>query len=78
MSFNKRLRHVREDATSTTTTRLRRRSDADNRRLGAKEMVGDNVTIEVREVLEHYGDTVVSGAIMTVTFRPDNLPDEHV
>jgi hypothetical protein len=27
-----------------------------------KEMVGDHVTIEVREVLDHYGDTIVRGA----------------
>src|SRR5271156_5224892 len=32
------------------------------RRWVAKEMVGDKVTIEVREVLDHYGDTVVRGA----------------
>ena len=32
------------------------------RRWVDKEMVGDHVTIEVREVLEHYGDTIVRGA----------------
>ena len=32
------------------------------RRWVAKEMVGDKVTIEVRDVLDHYGDTVVRGA----------------
>jgi len=32
------------------------------RRWVEKEMVGDHVTIEVREVLEHYGDTIVRGA----------------
>jgi hypothetical protein len=32
------------------------------RRWVEKEMVGDKVTIEVREVLDHYGDTIVRGA----------------
>jgi hypothetical protein len=32
------------------------------RRWVKKEMVGDHVTIEVREVLDHYGDTIVRGA----------------
>jgi hypothetical protein len=32
------------------------------RRWVEKEMVGDHVTIEVREVLDHYGDTIVRGA----------------
>jgi hypothetical protein len=27
-----------------------------------KEMVGDKVTIDVREVVDHYGDTIVRGA----------------
>jgi hypothetical protein len=27
-----------------------------------KEMVGDKVTIDVREVIDHYGDTIVRGA----------------
>lgn len=27
-----------------------------------KEIVGDKVTVEVREVIEHYGDTIVHGA----------------
>ncbi|HEY1832357.1 MAG TPA: nuclear transport factor 2 family protein [Acidimicrobiales bacterium] len=31
------------------------------RRWVAKEMVGDRVTVEVTEVLGHYGDTVVRG-----------------
>jgi hypothetical protein len=35
------------------------------------------VTIEVREVLDHYGDTVVRGAY-DGTFDRTNLPDEIV
>src|ERR1700750_1722386 len=33
------------------------------RRWVAKEMVGDKVTIEVREVVDNYGDPVVPGVI---------------
>ena len=40
-------------------------------------MVGEKVTIEVREVLDHYGDTVVRGAY-DGTFDRTNLPDEIV
>jgi hypothetical protein len=40
-------------------------------------MVGDHVTIDVREVLDHYGDTVVRGAY-DGTFDKSNLPDEIV
>jgi hypothetical protein len=47
------------------------------RRWVAKEMVGDKVTIEVREVLDHYGDTVVRGAY-DGTFDRTNLPDDIV
>jgi hypothetical protein len=47
------------------------------RRWVAKEMIGDNVTIEVREVLDHYGDTIVRGAY-DGTFDKTNLPDEIV
>jgi hypothetical protein len=32
------------------------------RRWVEKEIVGDKVTMEVREVVEHYGDTIVRGA----------------
>jgi hypothetical protein len=40
-------------------------------------MIGDKVTIDVREVLDHYGDTVVRGAY-DGTFDRTNLPDETV
>lgn len=32
------------------------------RRWVEKEIVGDKVTIDVREVVDHYGDTIVRGA----------------
>jgi hypothetical protein len=47
------------------------------RRWVEREMVGDHVTIEVREVLDHYGDTVVRGAY-DGAFDKSNLPDEIV
>jgi hypothetical protein len=45
------------------------------RRWVEKEMVGDKVQIEVREVLDHYGDTIVRGAY-TGDFDKTGLPDE--
>jgi hypothetical protein len=47
------------------------------RRWVEKEMVGDKVQIEVREVLDHHGDTIVRGAY-TGEFDKTNLPDEIV
>lgn len=47
------------------------------RRWVEKEMVGDHVTIDVREVLDHHGDTIVRGAY-DGTFDRTNLPDEIV
>ena len=47
------------------------------RRWVAKEMVGDSVTIDVREVLDHHGDTIVRG-VYDGTFDRTNLPDELV
>jgi hypothetical protein len=47
------------------------------RRWVAREMTGDKVTIEVREVLDHYGDTIVRGAYDGL-FDKTNLPDEVV
>ena len=40
-----------------------------------KEMVGDHVTIEVREVLDHYGDTIVRG-VYDGEYDKTNLPKE--
>jgi hypothetical protein len=45
------------------------------RRWITKEMIGDNINIDVREVLDHHGDTIVRGAY-TGTFDRTNLPDE--
>jgi ketosteroid isomerase-like protein len=45
------------------------------RRWVAKEMVGDKVTIEVREVQDHYGDTVLWVAY-DGTFDRTDLPDD--
>ena len=47
------------------------------RRWVAKEMVGDKVRIEVREVLDHYGDTIVRGAY-DGDFDRAGLPDELI
>jgi ketosteroid isomerase-like protein len=43
----------------------------------AKEMVGDHVTMQVREVLDHYGDIIVRARI-DGTYDKTNLPDELV
>jgi ketosteroid isomerase-like protein len=42
-----------------------------------KEFVGDHVTMEVREVIDHYGDIVVR-AKFDGTYDKTNLPDELV
>jgi hypothetical protein len=42
-----------------------------------KEIVGDRVTIEVRDVVDHYGDTIVRGAYDGDFDRTD-LPDDLV
>src|ERR1700761_5970787 len=43
----------------------------------AKEFVGDHVTMEVREVVDHYGDILVR-ARFDGTYDKANLPDELV
>jgi hypothetical protein len=43
----------------------------------AKEMVGDKVTLEVTEVLEHYGSTIVR-ARYDGEYDKTNLPDELI
>ena len=43
----------------------------------AREFVGDHVTMDVREVRDHYGDTIVRGAY-DGQFDKANLPDEVV
>ena len=47
------------------------------RRWVVKEMVGDKVSINVREVLDHHGDTIVRGAY-DGTFDKTNLPEEII
>jgi SnoaL-like protein len=47
------------------------------RRWVAKEIVGDAVTIDVREVLDHHDDTIVRGAYEG-TFDRTNLPEDLV
>jgi hypothetical protein len=47
------------------------------RRWVAKEMVGDKVSIDVREVLDHHGDMIVRGAY-DGEFDKANLPDEVI
>lgn len=47
------------------------------RRWLAKEIVGDKVSIDVRAVLDHHGDTIVRGAY-DGTFDKTSLPDEIV
>jgi hypothetical protein len=43
----------------------------------AKEFVGDHVTMEVREVVDHHGDILVR-ARFDGTYDKTNLPDELV
>lgn len=47
------------------------------RRWVADEMVGDKVTIEVTEVIEHHGQTIVRGRY-DGEFDRTNLPDEVI
>jgi len=47
------------------------------RRFIAKEFVGDHVTMEVREVVDHYGDTIVR-AKYDGTYDKRNLPEELI
>jgi limonene-1,2-epoxide hydrolase len=47
------------------------------RRFIAKEFVGDHVTMEVREVIDHYGDIIVR-ARFDGTYDKTNLPEELI
>ena len=47
------------------------------RRWAAREIVGDRVTIEVTEVMDHHGDTIVRGRY-DGDYDKTNLPDELV
>ena len=47
------------------------------RRFMAKEFVGDHVTMEIREVLDHHGQIIVR-AKYDGTYDKTNLPDELI
>jgi hypothetical protein len=47
------------------------------RRWVAKEIVGDKVTLEITEVVDHYGETIVRGRY-DGEYDKSNLPDELV
>ena len=47
------------------------------RRFMAKEIVGDRVTMEVQEAIEHYGDVIVR-AKYDGDYDKTNLPDELI
>lgn len=47
------------------------------RRWAAKEIVGDKVTIDVTEVVDHYGDTIVRGRY-DGTYDKTHLPEQLV
>ena len=53
------------------------RGSAAIRRFITKEIVGDRIEMDVREVLEHYGDTIVRAAYEG-DFDRTNLPDGDV
>ena len=65
-----------EDAYINDARREFRGSDA-IRRFIEKEIVGDNIRMDVREALEHYGDTIVRAAYEG-DFDRSNLPDGDV
>jgi len=52
-------------------------SGIDAIRRWAEEMVGDHVTMDVREVVEHYGETIVRSRY-DGTYDKTNLPAELV
>jgi hypothetical protein len=47
------------------------------RRFLEKEIVGDNIVMDVREVIDHYGDTIVRAAYEG-DFDRTNLPDGDI
>jgi hypothetical protein len=47
------------------------------RRFIEREIVADNVTMDVREVIDHHGDTIVRAAYEG-DFDKTNLPDEVI
>ena len=65
-----------DDAYLNDARREFRGSDA-IRRFIEKEIVGDNITMDVREVIEHHGDTILRAAYEG-DFDRTNLPDGDV
>ena len=65
-----------DDAYINDARREFRGSDA-IRRFIEKEIVGDNIAMDVREVIEHHGDTIVRAAYEG-DFDRTNLPDGDV
>ena len=65
-----------EDAYLNDARREFRGSNA-IRRFIEKEIVGDNITMDVREVVEHYGNTIIRAAYEG-DFDRTNLPDGDV
>ena len=65
-----------DDAYINDARREFRGSDA-IRRFIEKEIVGDNIVMDVREVVEHHGDTIVRAAYEG-DFDRTNLPDGEV
>jgi ketosteroid isomerase-like protein len=53
------------------------RGSVEVRRFIEKEIVGDNITMDVREVVDHHGDTIVRAAYEG-DFDRTNLPDGDV
>ena len=47
------------------------------RRWVAKEIVGDNVTVEITDVIDHYDETIVRGRY-DGEYDKTNLPDELI
>ena len=64
--------------TPTSTTPAARSAASTPSGAGStKEMVGDHVTMDVREVVDHYGETIVRSRY-DGTYDKTNLPDELV
>ena len=47
------------------------------RRFVEREIIADNVTVDVREVVDHHGDTIVR-ALYDGDYDKTNLPDEVI
>ena len=65
-----------EDAFITDVSREIRGLDA-IRAFVAKEIVGENVTMDVTQIIDHHGDTIVRSRY-DGTYDKTNLPDELI